>query len=51
MTVFVAPILIYFLWKFGQRALKFIEILVLISCAYAFKVAYENKFVAHELGL
>lgn len=51
MTVFVAPILIYMLWKFGKSILKFIVLMIIISCLYGFKICLQNKFVAQELNM
>ena len=51
MTVFVAPILVYLLWRFGSKALILVFVLIGASAVYAFKVSYDNKFIGDELHL
>lgn len=51
MTFFIAPVLIYMLWKLGQRTTRLIQILIMISCLNAFKISYENKYVAREIDM
>lgn len=52
MMIFVAPVLVYLLWKLGQAyILPLIKMLIVLSCLYGFKVSYGNGFNAKELNL
>lgn len=51
MTVVVAPIFIYLLWKFGQRMLTWIIAIIIVSSLYAVKVAYEHEFIARDFDM
>lgn len=51
MTVFVAPVLIYLLWKCGRRIVTLIAALIVVSSLYAVKIAYDHKFIAHEFDM
>lgn len=51
MTVFAAPILVYLLWKFGDKACTLIIGLLSWSAFHTFNVAYNNQFLVQELDL
>jgi chromate transport protein ChrA len=51
MTIVAAPILIYLLWRFGNKAANLIAAITLILSAYASKVAFDNGFMIREIDM
>jgi len=48
MSAFVAPALIYLLWKFGDKAVYFISLVIAASSVYVVKVSYDLNFIVKE---
>jgi peptidoglycan/LPS O-acetylase OafA/YrhL len=51
MTAIVAPILIYLLWRFGNKIVPLIASIAIISSLYAAKIAYDNAFIARDFDM
>lgn len=48
MTVFVAPLLIYLLWRFGNNAVKLIEALIVVQSLHAVFIFYKSKIIVQD---
>lgn len=46
---FLAPPLVYLLWKFGKKASFLPVALISLSSAYTFYICYDRQFIADEL--
>jgi peptidoglycan/LPS O-acetylase OafA/YrhL len=46
-TIFISPVLIYLISKYGKNGVTFVEALVVMSSLYAVWVSYKNKFIVH----
>jgi hypothetical protein len=51
MTIIVAPILIYLLWRFENKAVHLIVTITLVLAAYASKIALDNGFMIREIDM
>ena len=51
MTIFIAPPLIYLMWKFGRKTTYMIAGITLLASLLAVKIAHDYKFIAREIDM
>lgn len=47
----IAPFLTILLWKFDGRVVVIVKAMIVVSSLYAFKVAYDEKFIVKSFDM